>query len=154
MKVLAGQLSLLELEPAQHDGPGVPTPAGQAPTPDDKAAESVTPRVERKPTRTHRTTRKAPDDGCALLTTNETAALLHVHPRTVQRLVERGQLCAVHLGSAIRFDPKDVDVLIADVKERRRRASADTARVRRGVTTSSFAERLRSQRHEHRTAQA
>ncbi len=46
-----------------------------------------------------------------LLTTCETASLLHVHPRTVQRLVERGQLEAIHLGTAVRFDPGDVAAL-------------------------------------------
>src|SRR5947208_4799089 len=42
-----------------------------------------------------------PADGATLLTTIEAAHLLRVHPRTVQRLVERGQLSAVHLGGAV-----------------------------------------------------
>jgi excisionase family DNA binding protein len=39
-----------------------------------------------------------------------------VHPRTVQRLVERGELSAVHLGAAVRFDRQDLAGLIARVK--------------------------------------
>jgi hypothetical protein len=34
----------------------------------------------------------------------------------VQRLVERGQLCTVRLGGAVRFDPHDVARLIERVK--------------------------------------
>jgi excisionase family DNA binding protein len=91
-----------------------------------------------------------------LLTTSETAALLHVHPRTVQRLVERGQLEAIHLGTAVRFDPGDVAALTE--REKQRAAAAPTAltdrvRASRGACVS-FAERLRSRQHEHRAAQA
>jgi excisionase family DNA binding protein len=87
----------------------------------------------------------------ALLTTQEAADALRVHPRTVQRLVERGQLSTVHLGTAVRFDPAD----IADLTERfKRRASgstpsaADVVRPSRAVRVS-FADRLRSQQDEH-----
>ena len=52
----------------------------------------------------------------ALLTTREAADLLRVHPRTVQRLVRRGDLAAVRLGTATRFDPDDVACLIAQLK--------------------------------------
>ncbi len=91
-----------------------------------------------------------------LLTTSETAALLHVHPRTVQRLVERGQLEAIHLGTAVRFDPGDVAALTE--REKQRAAAVPTAlgdrvRASRGARVS-FAERLRSRQHEHRAAQA
>jgi excisionase family DNA binding protein len=91
-----------------------------------------------------------------LLTTSETAALLHVHPRTVQRLVERGQLEAIHLGAAVRFDPGDVAALTE--REKQRAAAAPTALADR-VSASrgarvSFAERLRSRQHEHRAAHA
>ncbi len=91
-----------------------------------------------------------------LLTTSETAALLHVHPRTVQRLVERGQLEAIHLGTAVRFDPGDVAALTEREKQRAAAAStalADRVRASRGSRVS-FAERLRSRQHEHRAAQA
>ncbi len=90
----------------------------------------------------------------ALLTTQEAADALRVHPRTVQRLVERGQLSAVHLGTAVRFDPAD----IADLTDRlKRRASgltpsaADVVRPSRAILVS-FADRLRSQQDEHRAA--
>jgi excisionase family DNA binding protein len=90
----------------------------------------------------------------ALLTTQEAADVLRVHPRTVQRLVERGKLSAVHLGTAVRFDPAD----IADLTERfKRRASeltpsaADVVRPSRAGRVS-FADRLRSQQDEHRAA--
>jgi excisionase family DNA binding protein len=90
-----------------------------------------------------------------LLTTNETAALLHVHPRTVQRLVERGQLEAIHLGTAVRFDPGDVAALTEREKQRTATPAAlmDRVRASRGARVS-FAERLRSRQHEHRAAQA
>jgi excisionase family DNA binding protein len=91
-----------------------------------------------------------------LLTTNETAALLHIHPRTVQRLVERGQLEAIHLGTAVRFDPGDVAALTEREKQRAAAvptALADRVRASRGARVS-FAERLRSRQHEHRAAQA
>jgi excisionase family DNA binding protein len=91
-----------------------------------------------------------------LLTTSETAALLHVHPRTVQRLVERGQLEAIHLGTAVRFDPGDVAALTEREKQRAAAvptALADRVRASRGARVS-FAERLRSRQHEHRAAQA
>jgi excisionase family DNA binding protein len=91
-----------------------------------------------------------------LLTTSETAALLHVHPRTVQRLVERGQLEAIHLGTAVRFDPGDVAALTEREKQRVAAAPtalADRVRASRGARVS-FAERLRSRQHEHRAAQA
>lgn len=91
-----------------------------------------------------------------MLTTDEAARLLHVHPRTVQRLVERGQLEAVHLGSAVRFDPADVVELTDRLKRREASgppACADTAKLSRAVRIS-FADRLRSRQHEHRADQA
>jgi hypothetical protein len=69
-------------------------------------------------------------------------------------LVERGQLSAVHLGTAVRFDPAD----IADLTDRlKRRASGPTPSAAEAVrpsraATTSFAERLRSQQDEHRAA--
>jgi len=90
-----------------------------------------------------------------LLTTAETAELLHVHVRTVQRLVERGELCAVHLGAAVRFDPVDVAALTERLKRYASSAPTATSDVRRGRGTPiSFADRLRSATGEHRAAQA
>jgi len=91
----------------------------------------------------------------ALLTTGEAADLLHVHPRTVQRLVERGELAAVHVGTAVRFERTDLADLTARLKSRAVGAATARAEVtpdRRRGTHVSFAERLRSQRDEHRAA--
>jgi excisionase family DNA binding protein len=94
--------------------------------------------------------------GTALLTTAEAAKRLHVHPRTVQRLVERGQLAAVHLGGAVRYDPRDLDGLIAGNKQRHESSRPrHVERPRRGHGGRvSFAERLRSGRDEHRATHA
>ena len=118
--------------------------------PDPAAVEETTPPRVEPPAVDE--TQVAP----GLLTTSETAALLHVHPRTVQRLVERGQLEAIHLGTAVRFDPGDVAALTEREKQRAAAAStalADRVRASRGSRVS-FAERLRSRQHEHRAAQA
>jgi excisionase family DNA binding protein len=91
-----------------------------------------------------------------LLTTQEAASLLHVHPRTVQRLVERGQLEAVRLGAAVRFDPADVADLTSRLKRREAGVPpprADAVKPSRAVRIS-FADRLRSQQHEHRADEA
>jgi excisionase family DNA binding protein len=96
----------------------------------------------------------APSAAPPLLTTSEAADLLHVHPRTVQRLVERGELSAVRLGAAVRFDPADVADLTARLKRRaagETSSSADVVRPSRAVHMS-FSERLRSQQGEHRAA--
>ncbi len=109
--------------------------ARQPTTQRDKPAEPA--RNEPGGARPRRHGASAPsEDDRTLLTTNEAARLLRVHPRTVQRLVERGELSAVHLGSAVRFDPHDIAGLVARVK--------DTA-----VTTASdepFRRRIRSKR--------
>jgi excisionase family DNA binding protein len=90
----------------------------------------------------------------ALLTTSEAADLLHVHPRTVQRLVERGELGAVRLGAAVRFDPADVAELTTRLKRRETGETPAPAEVvgPRRPARNSFADRLRSQQDEHRAA--
>jgi excisionase family DNA binding protein len=153
MRVHAQQLSLLEIGDQPKDEPrSSPRPGKrQQMTRDDTRAE--------RPPRS--------DDGAppiaaldraaaTLLTTDEVAELLRVHPRTVQRLVERGQLAAVHLGSAVRFDPDDLGGLISGHKHERRSSRTATAdRPRSGrAARVSFADRLRSEKHEHRAAQA
>ena len=93
--------------------------------------------------------------GPSLLTTHEAAQFLRVHPRTVQRLVERGELGVVHIGSAARFDPVDLAVLTGRLKHYATspaESASDSIRPRR--VDVSFAERLRSKQHEHRAAQA
>jgi excisionase family DNA binding protein len=90
----------------------------------------------------------------ALLTTREAADALRVHPRTVQRLVERGQLNAVHLGTAVRFDPADIADLTDRLKHRAAGPTPPKAAVveRSRAGGVSFAERLRSTQDEHRAA--
>jgi excisionase family DNA binding protein len=91
-----------------------------------------------------------------LLTTVEAAGLLHVHPRTVQRLVERGELTAIHLGAAVRFDPKDLVDLTGRMKQTGAGSNAshiDSLKPTRPVRIS-FGDRLRSQAHERRASQA
>jgi excisionase family DNA binding protein len=92
--------------------------------------------------------------GPALLTTREAADLLRVHPRTVQRLVERGQLSAIHLGTAVRFDRADLAELTGRLKRRAAAVASPTAAVVRPgrAVRISFADRLRSQQDEHRAA--
>lgn len=129
MRLHAGQLSLLETVDPPQDGT-IERPkraARQRATRPDKPAESATRRRGRATAQRHVISALAADSA-ALLTTNEAADLLHVHPRTVQRLVERGQLCVVHLGGAVRFDPRDVAGLIERVK--RGAAPSDPVRAR------------------------
>jgi excisionase family DNA binding protein len=40
-----------------------------------------------------------------LLDSHQAAAILKVHPRTLQRLVHRGEIAAVHVGKLWRFKP-------------------------------------------------
>lgn len=47
------------------------------------------------------------------LDAREAAALLRVHPRTVARLVARGELPAGHAGRALRFKRSDLDAYLA-----------------------------------------
>ncbi len=117
MRLHAGQLSLLEADdpPPDETIEGPKRAKRQRATRPDKPAESAPRRRSRARAQRHITS-APPADNATLLTTNEAAGLLHVHPRTVQRLVERGQLCAVHLGAAVRFDPHDVAGLIQQVK--------------------------------------
>ncbi len=148
-----GQLSL-ELFPPEADVPGPDegqTPARNAKREIDSSPQVGGPLADVAGDATGRVS-----DGPALLTTREAAEVLHVHPRTVQRLVERGELSVVRLGSAVRFDPFDLGGLIARLKRRRERPEAqvaDSVRARSGARVC-FADRLRSQQHEHRAAQA
>jgi excisionase family DNA binding protein len=135
--------------PDQPHHEGSETSARQPTAQRDKSAETaldhshdLPPRRADLPASVHGDTR--------LLTTNEAASLLRVHPRTVQRLVERGQLRAVHLGTAVRFDPRDVAGLITRFKCAPASSAMDDLlgpRVRstRAVLAStSFRDRVRS----------
>jgi hypothetical protein len=68
--------------------------------------------------------------------------------------VERGELAAVHLGSAVRFDREDLADLTGRLKERTAGPSSARTEVTptTGLARVSFAERLRSRRDEHRAA--
>jgi excisionase family DNA binding protein len=144
------QLSLLELDDSPKDDR--PNKSRQ------KTRQKTTAR-DTPPEQWHAPSRAPTSDvqeERTLLTTEEVATLLHVHPRTVQRLVARGQLAAIHLGSAVRFDPRDLGNLITDHKEHRSGPTSSTPsrlRATRGARLS-FADRLRSEKHEHRAAHA
>jgi len=45
----------------------------------------------------------------ALLDSHAAAALLGVHPRTLQRMVLRGEIPGVHVGKLWRFRPSSID---------------------------------------------
>jgi excisionase family DNA binding protein len=83
--------------------------------------------------------------GVALLTTRQVADALHVHPRTVQRLVERGELAVVRLGASIRFDPAELVRLIAERTRTVRPPEPQSDTLRARPSGVSFAKRLRSQ---------
>lgn len=51
-----------------------------------------------------------------LLSVAELADMLSVNQLTVRRMVKRGQLTAVRIGRAVRFDPDDVAVFLASVR--------------------------------------
>lgn len=85
-----------------------------------------------------------PSGGVGLLTTREVADALHVHPRTVQRLVERGELAVVRLGAAIRFDPAELVRFIAERTRIARSPEPEQETLRARTSGVSFARRLRS----------
>lgn len=141
MKSVIGQLSLPLFEPDSSERLPQKTPP---------ETSQVTP----PPVTAPRTA--SASAGPALLTTDEAAGLLRVHRRTVQRLVERGELAAVRLGSAVRFDPVDLTALTHRLKRYEHSTTvtpADEIRHGRGARVS-FADRLRSHQHEHRAAEA
>lgn len=111
MAVHAAQLSLLELPESPHEEAtqGPECPVRHKTTRRDKPAET-----DRRDTTAATPAPLAPSE--PLLTTAEAARLLHVHPRTVQRLVRRGALSAVRLGRAVRFDARDVVALTDRLK--------------------------------------
>lgn len=51
-----------------------------------------------------------------LLSVAELADALSVNQLTIRRMVKRGQLTAVRIGRAVRFDPDDVDAFLATVR--------------------------------------
>lgn len=93
--------------------------------------------------------------GAHLLTVAEAAAELAVHPKTVRRLVERGELAAVKVGAAVRLHPDDLVSFIDAHRTRRPHARREFPRpsVTRAAGTG-FAERLRSIQREHSPQEA
>ena len=53
-----------------------------------------------------------------LLSLNEVAGLLSVHPGTIRNLVKRGDLPVVRVGSAMRFSTEAVRKYVEDNTER------------------------------------
>jgi hypothetical protein len=51
-----------------------------------------------------------------LLTARQTAAALAISERTLFRHVKAGMIPALHLGAALRFDPRDLAALIGRMK--------------------------------------
>lgn len=134
------QLSLLDAPPDEPPAPETRPAARQETTAPDRRTGGV--RMRRRSISASGATSEPV--AVALLTTEEAASVLRVHPRTVQRLVERGDLCAVHIGSAVRFDPQDVGGLVERVKSTRAAPMVDTRVRALGRGAGSFAERLRS----------
>lgn len=148
------QLSLPLFEPGPADaGPASSTPKHNRPRSRRRGVVSSRSRTQPVDVSANETA-PAASTAPALLTTREAADALRVHPRTVQRLVERGQLSAVHLGTAIRFDPADIAELTDRLKRRASGQTPSTAAVveRSRAGRVSFAERLRSTQDEHRAA--
>jgi excisionase family DNA binding protein len=53
-----------------------------------------------------------------LLTRSDVAERLGVSTKTVDRLLQRGELRAIRLGAAVRIDPRDLDDLIRKARDR------------------------------------
>lgn len=48
-----------------------------------------------------------------LLDSDEAAALLKIHPKTLQRMARRGEVTAIHIGKLWRFRASDLDRWLA-----------------------------------------
>ena len=79
-----------------------------------------------------------------LLTVSEVAEELAIHPKTVRRLVARGELAVVKIGAAVRIHPADVDAFVDEHRVQNGvRRREPRSRVRASATSASFADRLR-----------
>ncbi len=79
-----------------------------------------------------------------LLTVPEVAQELAIHPKTVRRLVARGELAAVKIGAAVRVRPADVDAFVDEHRVQHGvRRHAPRPRIRANAASASFADRLR-----------
>jgi excisionase family DNA binding protein len=80
-----------------------------------------------------------------LLELDEVARRLAVSARTVQRLVAAGELRPFYIGTAQRFDPREVGEYLEKSRSRpRRRRSSPRPRFVDERDSASFADRLRS----------
>jgi excisionase family DNA binding protein len=52
-----------------------------------------------------------------LTTIGETATILHVAPRTIRRMIERGELHAVRIGRSVRIRRQDIECIIFGVTD-------------------------------------
>jgi len=57
-------------------------------------------------------------DDKQLLTINEVAKYLQMHPRTIMRMVDRGELPAVRIGKSVRFEVETVRAFVEANTER------------------------------------
>ncbi len=84
-----------------------------------------------------------------LLTSSQVAEQLAVSVRTVERLVERGELVATRVGRSLRFTEADVAAFVERAREPRLREVGASARSRPAVSRPrarqqlSFREQLR-----------
>lgn len=149
----AGEQLTLPFFEAQAEPTQAP-PARQRTKTEGQRTVASSPKESSPPAARHDSSSRATTPG--LLTTTEAAGLLRVHPRTVQRLVERGQLTAIHLGAAVRFDPVDLVDLTGRMKQTGTGGNAthlDSLKPTRPVRIS-FGDRLRSRAHERRASHA
>lgn len=59
-----------------------------------------------------------PDPTDELLTKEQLAKRLHLSVRSIERLVSSGELRALKIGRAIRFDPRDVEAYLDGLRDR------------------------------------
>jgi excisionase family DNA binding protein len=59
-----------------------------------------------------------PPNVVRLLTRAEAAERLGLSTKSVDRLLQRGELRAIRLGAAVRIDPRDLDDLIRNARDR------------------------------------
>ncbi|WP_460452501.1 helix-turn-helix domain-containing protein [Alsobacter sp. SYSU BS001988] len=53
-------------------------------------------------------------DLARLLTVEDAAAMLQVDPRTIRRLVQRGELAAIRIGRLVRIEPGALRVFVSN----------------------------------------
>ena len=79
-----------------------------------------------------------------LLTVAVVAERLALHVKTVRRLIARGDLRAVRIGTAVRVHPDDLEELVNRKRERAAPPPAPLRAVRGRTSSVSYADRVRS----------